>query len=105
MKYVCVRKCNIAIDGARKQLYKPGNVVDTKKCPSHFEPLNGPVQFGTSTEDVLLNSEWTFEDAEAFIKDAYDIELERKSKPEVVTQIIDARERFVADPELPPKAE
>ncbi len=105
MKYVCNKKCAISIDGGVKARYNPGQVVEAKECPSHFAELPGQVDFLASPEDVLTNTKWAFEDAHGAVLEAYDVSVTRGTKAEVVAQILDARERAVADTGLPPKAE
>ena len=94
MKCVCIQKCQVRQD-TRAVLVAPGKVLEFDKCPPHFEEIkdDSAVDFINDSEETLMAKKWHFSDAAAVIKEAYNVELKRLDKPDVVAAIIDARYR------------
>ena len=102
MKCVCDKKCQTVIDGLVHFCSK-GRVEDFDECPSNWTPLEGPkakaVDFGTASEDELMETKWKYSDAKAFVKDTYNVTLKKHrdtTKKQLVEMILDARYRAVS---------
>ena len=96
MKCVCVRTCQVRVNGKIVYVEK-GQVLDFDKCPVNFESIEARAEEGIdflkASENELMESSWSFADAFKAIKDAYGVELKKTEKADVVEQILDARYR------------
>jgi len=98
MKCVCVTKCYIEGPSGRNQLFVRGDVAEFKICPDHFVSLDSEeyeFSFAKASETELLEATWSFSEAKDFVKIAYDRELKKTDKADIVKQILDARYRAV----------
>lgn len=84
--------------------YTLGDIADFKKCPATFDKLGAkPIDFATATDNELMRTKWSFDDAAAFVLAEYDVELIREDgdkKRVIVDRILDAKFRQVNDGDL-----
>lgn len=113
MKCVCTTACFIEHPtlGVPTR-FNPGQVEDFEKCPTHFKALNVSgnleIDFKNASEEELMAVQWSFSDAEAAVKEAYNVELTREegtTKADVVKQIVEARTRHIDLSTKAPKAQ
>ena len=112
MKYVCLKTCQVRL-GNKITKVRKGAVISLEKphpCfralePTPEEPTPAPVNFLKASAAELQESKWTFKEAAAIIKEAYDVDLFKEKgtkKSEIISQIIDARFRAVDAKPLEP---
>ena len=119
MKYLCVNTCQVRLLPSPSKpkgqilMVKRGEVVDSENfhkdtafadSPSVWSCLDDPkykVDFSTATDEELLEAQWDFNDASAFVKENYNATLKKGSKKDVVDQIVDAKYRHIKSPVKP----
>jgi len=107
MKCTCKRKCfsKDPVSG-RNKIFSVGEVVDFEKCPPHFVVLDSAsINFATASEEELLSAKWSLAEAKEAMQEAFNFKITAKNKEAIVAQILDARDRYIGEEALPPKAE
>jgi hypothetical protein len=96
MKCVADCSCQVWVNG-KITFFMAGQVADFDECPVHFTSLEEKkdIDFARDTEDMLLNSKWSFKQASDAAKELYNVTLKKGSKADLVSQILDARYRKV----------
>lgn len=106
MKQVCLKQCQLRLDG-KIHLVGKGQVVDypdAHTCLKSLEAVEAELDFTTASKETLMETKWKFEDADAAMVEAFNKKLTREQgtkKSEVVEQIMDIRFRALDyDPNL-----
>ena len=105
MDYVCVKDCQLRIDGQITFLVR-GEVVNMESLPkSHEHCFNGigdkeySVNFGKASEAELMKAKWKVSEASSYCEKHYDKKIEKQEgdkKSDIVDKILDARYRAVS---------
>lgn len=100
MECLCVRTCQAKRDNGSVTFVKEGEVRSFLKCPDYFVPVNSieSVDFTQAGEQELMAASWTFDEAYDAIQGAFGVELIKEEgtlKSDVVSQILDAKFRYV----------
>ena len=94
VKCICIRACQVRIDGLARYFHA-GEVRVFKECPPHWRPIETvEVDFLSSPREVLMETEWSFKEAQEVIKKAYGFSLVKEAgtkKSDIVDQILEAR--------------
>ena len=99
MKYLCMRDAQYRDSSKAIRMANRGDVIDTdQKVGVSFKPMEEAVEeldFMVSSEAVLLDATWSFNEAAETVKEHCGIELKKTNKADIVAQIMDARFRQV----------
>lgn len=99
MKYLCMRKAQYRDSSKAVHMAERGDVISTdQKVGTSFRPMEKvaeEIDFMTSSEAVLLDTTWSFNEAAKTIKTECGIDLKKTDKADIVAQIVDARFRQV----------
>ena len=104
MLCICRRTCQEKRDSDGKIIfYEEGSVSDFKKCPLHFEALEGKeakdVNFESATGPELLAREFELSELKSYIKEQFGMKAGNRGKEKTIALLLDCRERAVV---LPP---
>ena len=99
-QYVCNNTCQVRIN-KHITLITRGDVVELPEDHVHFTAIGDDdhgIDFTTATKEELAASTWTFEEAAAALKEAYNAEIVKEEgmrKSEVISIILDVRFRYI----------
>lgn len=95
MLCICRVPCQVRVN-AGIMTFEIGDIAEFKKCPPHFEAIEGNAQysidFRTAGEEELLNAEYELQALLDFVKETYKKTL-KGSKEEIVKKFVDIRMR------------
>jgi len=102
MKYVCIKTCQIRVDG-RITFCSKGEIYELPKADPRFQCIEETakeykIDFTKATEAELKAANWKFKEAATVMLEHYGKELEKEEgtkKSDVIRQILDIRYRAV----------
>ena len=109
MKYVCLKTCQLRING-HITFCEKGEIYNLKEANQFFRCIEEKVvpdykiDFIKASEAELKGAKWKFDDAFKAIKEHFDVELDKEEgtrKSDVIKQILDARYRALNTLKMP----
>ena len=103
-KYVCTRKCFIAVGNGKARLFKVGEVHEFEDAPKEFfRCISGGkverIDPGDASREELMEGPYKIAELRAYAAENYDVKLRGTSKEDVVESFVDARFRHLEEHE------